>query len=335
MSALALDIGTYSIKALSGKPGRNVTVEKVAEVFNSTGYSMPSDDASLDKLASLVEAVLNDYGLPRSDVRLSLPESVISSKVIEIPPLSDAELASAINWQAEQHIPIPPEELALEYQVLYRPQKKDKTPMRVLLIGARKQMVERYVQVFHALGIEPSLIETQGIALLRSLQFDKTDPNTLVVNMGASTMDLIMVYAGEFQFVISHMNGGQLLTRALEQSVGLDSQQAEQYKRAYGLDASQFQGKVSSALLPAVNMLVAELKKSVQFFVNQHPQETVQRVVLSGGTASLPGLVQHITKELGAEVLVAAPFTGIEGQIPENVNHASMAICMGLLMREL
>lgn len=335
MPALALDIGTYSIKALSGKPGKSVAVEKVAEVFNTTGLALPTDDASMDKMAALIDAVINDYNLPRSDVRLALPESVVSSKVIEIPPLSDAELASAINWQAEQHIPIPPEELSLEYQVLFRPQKNDKTPMRVLLVGARKQMIERFVAVFHAIGIEPSLVETQGIALMRSLQFDRTDPNTLVVNLGASSMDILMVYAGEFQFAISHMNGGQLLTRALEQSVGLDAQQAEQYKRTYGLDESQFQGKLSAALLPAVNMLVSELKKSVQFFVNQHPQETVQRVVLAGGTAALPGLVQHVTKELGTEVLVAAPFTGIEANIPENINHASMAICMGLLMREL
>ena len=80
MPALALDIGTYSIKALSGKPGKSVTVEKVAEVFNTTGLALPTDDASMDKMAALIDAVINDYNLPRSDVRLALPESVVSAK---------------------------------------------------------------------------------------------------------------------------------------------------------------------------------------------------------------------------------------------------------------
>jgi len=334
MPALALDIGTYSLKAISGKPGKKIKVERVAELSNNTGIAIPTDDAAQEKLSLLVESFINDNDLPKDDVRLAMPESVISTKVIEIPSLSDAELASAIGWQAEQHIPIPPEELSLEYQVLYRPPKGDKSPMRVLLIGARKTVVERYVGMFHELGIEPTTIETQSLATLRALQFERTDPNTLVINLGASAMDMTMVYVGEIQFVISHMNAGQLLTRSLEQGVGLATSQAEQYKRSYGLDEAQFQGKVKDALLPGVNLLIGEMKKAVQFFVNKHPKETVQRVVLSGGSAALPGLIQQITNQLGAEVLVAAPFTGINANIPESINHPSMTVCMGLLMQE-
>lgn len=334
MPALAIDIGTYSIKAISGKPGKKISVDRVAEMHNPTGISVPTDDAAEEKLLNIIESFIHDNDLPKNDVRLALPESVVSTKVIEIPPLTDAELASAIGWQAEQHIPIPPEELSLEYQVLYRPAKGDKSPMRVLLVGARKTVVERYVGMFHQLGIEPTLVETQAIAALRALQFERTDPNTLVVNIGASTMDMTMVYVGELQFVIAHMNAGQMLTRALEQGVGLDAAQAEQYKRTYGLEEAHFQGKVMAALLPSANVLISEMKKSVQFFINKHPKETVQRVVLTGGSALLPGFVQQITNQLGAEVLVAAPFTGVSGQIPENINHPSMTVCMGLLMRE-
>jgi type IV pilus assembly protein PilM len=335
MPTLALDIGTYSIKAISGKSGKNPQIERVAEVFNSTGLAVPTDDASEEKLVNLLESIITDNDLPRTDVRLALPETIISTKVIEVPPLSDAELASAIGWQAEQHIPIPPEELSLEYQVLYRPPKRDKTPMRILLVGARKQVVERYVNMFHTMGIEPSLLETQIIAVIRSLVVTPEDPVTLVVHMGASSMNMALVKAGELQFVTTHLNGGQLLTKALEQTVGLDSVQAEKYKRTYGLDETQFQGKVKAALLPAVAILISEIKKAVQFYVHQFPQETVQRIVLSGGSAALPNLVQHVTAELGTEVLVAAPFTDASGTIPETINAPAMSVCMGLLLREI
>jgi type IV pilus assembly protein PilM len=333
-AAVSIDIGTYSVKAIRAKTGKKVNIERVVEVFNEAGIALPTDDASVSKLGLMLDAVFNDNDLPRTDVRLALPETVVSTKVIQIPPLSDAELASAIGWQAEQHIPIPPEELSLEYQVLYRPERKSDEQMRVLLIGTRKRMVERFVGMFNEIGIEPTLLETHMIAILRSLQFTTEDPTTLVVNLGSSSMNLAIVHKGELQFVISHMNGGQMLTKSLETSIGLDAAQAEQYKRSYGLDGSQFQGKVRDALLPPVNMLLTEVRKSVQFFVNQNPQETVQRIVLSGGSAMLPSLVQHITNELGVEVLVASPFAGVEGTIPENVNAPAMSVCMGLLQRE-
>jgi Tfp pilus assembly PilM family ATPase len=76
-----------------------------------------------------------------------------------------------------------------------------------------------------------------------------------------------------------------------------------------------------------------EMQKAIRFFINKHPQETVQRVLLSGGVAQLPGLVQQITESLGLEVLVAAPFASASGAIPE-ANHSALSVCMGLLMRD-
>jgi type IV pilus assembly protein PilM len=335
MPALAIDLGTASIKALSAKPGQKLTIQRAVEVANPTGLAIPTDDAQLTALGTLLESMIKDHNLPTNDVRLSLPETVVSSKVIAIPPLSDAELASAITWQAEQHIPIPPEELSLEYQVLFRPPKKqNNTPMRVLLVGARKPVIERYVTLYAALSIEPTVLETQTLSVLRSLQLTPADPATLIVHIGASTMDMALVNQGELEFVVTHLSGGSILSRSLEQTVGLDAKQAEEYKRTYGLDPEQFQGKVRAVLLPAIQVMTTELQKAFRFFMNQHPTLNIQRLVLSGGTAQLPGLVQHLTEVLGVEVLVAEPFATADGSIPAT-NHPAYSVCVGLLMRQL
>lgn len=335
MSALSIDIGSYTIKAISGKAGAKPNITRVAEVFNPTNVTVPSDDVQVEQLAKVLDEFIKDQKLPINDVRLSLPESIVSTKVIEVPRLSDAELASAIGWQAEQYIPIPPEELSLEYQVVFRPDKTDhETPMRVLLVGARKPIIERYVNVFTLLGIEPTVLETQIISVIRSLQFETTDPTTLVVHLGASSMCMAMVHQGEIQFVFNHMSGGQMLTRSLEQAISLDANQAEQYKRTYGLDHNQFQGKVADALSSPVKVLTDEMLKAIRFFINKSPTESVQRVLLSGGTSQLPGLLQRVTETLGVEVLMAAPFATANGAIPDT-DHPAMTVCMGLLMREL
>jgi len=335
MPALALDIGSYTIKAIAGKPGKSVVVDKVVETFNTNGIIIPTDDPQTEKLVETIGNLISDHKLPTTDVRLSLPESIISTKIINMPRLSDAELSSAIGWQAEQYIPIPPEELTLEYKVLYRPEKADNNEqMRVLLIGTRKTLVDKFIMVFNYLGIEPTLLETQILSVVRSLHFETIDPTTLIVHMGANTTTLAVVHQGELAFVFNHMSGSQTLTKTLQSAVGLDADQAEQYKRQYGLDPSQFQGKVQTALLPAVKVLTDAMQKAIRFFINQNPTANVQRVLLSGGGVQLPGIVPHLANILGTEVMLATPFAASTGNIPES-NHAAMGVCMGLLTREM
>src|SRR5579859_191258 len=332
--SLAIDIGSYTIKAIQGKPGKAVKISRTVEVFNSVGTAVPADDSTTEKLAALLGDTFRDHNLVRTDVRLSFPESLVSTKVIAIPPLSDAELASAIQWQAEQNIPIPYEELSLEYQVLTRPSREEKgQPMLVLLVGVRKSVVEKYLNVFLQLDIEPTILETQTISLMRAMQFTPEDPVTLMVHMGATTTDMAIVADGQLRFVVTNNNGGQLLTRTIERVLQLDTRQAEQYKRTYGIDETQLQGKLREVLLPVLKLSIVEMQKAMQFFVSQNPTQRVARVVLSGAPAQLPGFVQLLTEQLAAEVLTAAPFAGATGEIPE-ANQPAFPICMGLMMRE-
>lgn len=335
MPALAFDIGTYSIKFITGKTGNNLELDRLAEVFNSTGVAVPTDDAGEERLRALLQTVMNDYGLPTDDVRLSLPETVASTKVISVPPLTDAELASAIGWQAERHIPIPPEELSLQYEVLFRPAKGEEAQMRVLLVGVRKQIIERLVRVFNDLGVEPTLIETQTLSIIRALRLTANDPTTLVAHFGAASLVIALLHQLELQFVVSEMSGSQVLSKTLEKAIGLDAAQAEQYKRSFGLDETQFQGKVRQTLLPVVSEFVAQLRKAMQFFSTDHPQEAVKRVILSGGASVMPGFAQYVAAELGIEVLVATPLANVKGEVPANINQPAMTACVGLLLREL
>ncbi|MFH2021742.1 MAG: type IV pilus assembly protein PilM [Patescibacteria group bacterium] len=334
MPALAIDIGTYTIKAIQADGGKKPRIRRVIEVFNSTGLAVPTDDAVQEKLKLILKAVIENNKFTIDDVRLALPETVVSTKVIEVLPLTDAELASAIGWQAERHIPIPPEELSLEYQVLYRPGKDEKTPMKVLLVGVRKSIIERYVGMFHQIGVEPTVVETQILSVIRALQIGAEDPPTLLVHFGASSIIMAIVDHQQLKFVVNQMMGSQILTKTLEKTVNIDASQAEQYKRAYGLDPAQFEGKIKAALLPQINELVAQIKKAVQFYGSQVTQNVVKRIVLSGGACQLPGFVQYVTEQLSMEVLVSSPFSATEGTVPENINHPGMTVCVGLLMRE-
>ena len=333
MPTLALDLGTYSIKVLIGKPGKSAQVTKAFEVINPTGIAHPGDDAQAEQLRQMMTTLWQDYSLPKAQLRLSLPESVVATKVISIPPLSDSELASAIQWQAERHIPIPKEELSLQYQVIARPANKQDANMQVLLVGARKPLVERYLSLFQDIGVEPTLVETQAVSVYRNVGVAESDPVTLIAHLGASELVLQVVTAGRLDFVVSHMGGGTLLTRVLQTTLNLEAGQTEQYVRAYGLDETQFEGKVRDILLPQAREWLREMRIAMQYYANEHTGASVQRIILSGGVASLRNFAGLVSAELGTEVLVAAPF-GPSGVVENVSNPPSFVVAMGLLQYE-
>ncbi len=335
MPVTALDIGTQQIKALTGKGGLQPQIEKAIISPNQSGLAYAKDEGDAEKLLQTLDKVFRDNKLPREDVRLSLPEEIVTTKIINLPPLTNAELASAIDWQAEQHIPVPLENLSLEYQVLYRPPKKEKDqPMRVLLVGTHRDTVELYTDIFFNLGIQPKTMETQIFSMVRALGFEPEDPVTMIIHIGASNTQLAIINQTEISLASSKTGGGVLFTRAIQQAIeNLERQQAKEYKHAYGLDANQLQGKIRQAILPGLNSIGQEVKKALQFHNNQYPNQLVKRIVLCGGSANIPGLIEYFTKLTGIEVLRASPFAPASGNIPQE-NQQEYIVTMGLMMRK-
>lgn len=335
MSITALDIGTHSIKVLISKDNNGRLLQKALVLPNKTALVIPKNDQEALQYAEMVANLFQDYKLEQSDVRLSLPEYLIANKVIEVPYLSDAELASAIGWQAEQVIPIPKNDLALQYQILEKPEKKTpEAKMKVILVATQKSLIERINNAFLSIGIEATLMETHIFSVLRALDINETDPETIILNMGASGNDIAVVAKGSFEFVFNSKTGAALIDGAIAQSFNLDLQQAEQYKINYGLDPKQLEGKLLQVSTPIIDNLIIDLQKTIRFFTQNHPEQKIKRIVLAGGPAQMIGLPEKISQTLGLEVLQMAPFNNLKGQIPEK-NQLSYAVATGLLARKL
>ena len=112
----------------------------------------------------------------------------------------------------------------------------------------------------------------------------------LVVDLGAKATDMAVVENGLVVFSRSIATAGEALTRAIATSLGLDPSQAEAYKKAYGVDPQKLEGKVREAIGPVLNVVVKEIEKTIAYY-HSETRKTVKRVILSGGTAGLPEVV--------------------------------------------
>lgn len=338
---VGLDLGFFSVKAvalLSDKEQFKLLS------LGSTPSPLPGmvsdNETDLEAVAASIRKLFEVTRMDSRNVIAALPESKVFTRVIDdLPYLSDSELSSAIRYVAEEFIPMSLSDVNLNWQILVRSDPKAKNPRTVVLvIASPKKVVEKYIKVLQMAGIKPSALETETIAVSRSLVGNNPfSPTTMIMQMGATTTDFTVISKGLIWLTRSISTGGIALTRSLTQHFNFEMGQAEQYKKIYGLAEDALEGKVYEALKPIVDIIATEGKRVIQAFDSKYPQASVKRVVVSGGGAKMPGLVVYLANNLGLEVQEADPWYSIiadKNTGSSFAKDASFSVAVGLALRE-
>jgi type IV pilus assembly protein PilM len=286
-------------------------------------------------LADILKKVISQVGIRGREVNLSLPESATFTRVIKFPLLSDEEIASAVKWEAEQYIPIPVTEAVVQYNLLERNQQK--AYVSVLLVAVPKNIVEKYMKVIKLAGLMPVVAETELTAISRSLSPEKG--THIVLDIGSSATNVGIVRDLNIVFARSIPVGGEAFTRAVSQYFNIDLAQAEEYKKTYGLQSNQLEGKVKASLEPICRVIIDEIKKAIHFYTTEiEGSETPKSIVITGGASSMPDIVSYLAENLGLETAIGNPFSKIN--IDEESNKKLLPFAslygatVGLAMRE-
>ena len=313
---VGLDIGFSSIKVVAlSKEDKGFRLVSLGSIASPEPGMVSDADTDLEAVASSIKKLLVAAKIEDKEVIAALPESKVFTRVIDdLPFLTDNELTSAIRYAAEEFIPMPLTDVNLNWQVLSRSDKKDKNARTIVLVVASpKNAVSKYLKVLNFAGLQPKALETETIAVTRSLVGNNPfSPATLIMQLGAQTTDFAIVAKGLIWLTRSISTGGLALTRALAQHFNFEMAQAEEYKKVYGLLSSQLEGKVLDVLRPVVDIIASEGKRVIQAFEAKYPQEGIKRVVLSAGGAKMPGAVIYFAEKLGLEVQEADPWYSIE-----------------------
>jgi type IV pilus assembly protein PilM len=346
-----LDIGSNALKAVElVNRGGKFHLNTFGYHPTPAGAIFSDADNDQRELSRYIREMIEESRIQSRNVVAAFPESLIFTRVIEVPAVSEAELANAIEWQAEQYIPMPLTEIRLSWMVLDKEilekarkgQEEKKPKVNVLLVAAPNTLVDRYIAVLEGAGLQPIALETETVAIARALTpvSDGRMPTTLVMSIGASTTDLAVVNGGIIQFTRSIGTGGTAIARAISQELGFDMNQAEEYKKAYGLMEDQLEGKIMKVVRPVVEVIINEVERAIMYFQTHNPSSPVKRVVLTGGTAQLPGLVLFLANTLGLEVQIGNPWDGIsvpdqfKSKTDQVENQVSFAVAVGLAKRE-
>ena len=337
-SIFGLDIGQTMIKAVS------LSLEKDGYLLNAV-LSTPTpengmlSESPLDQqeVAKIIRKMIDDAKIDTKEVSIALPENQVYTKVIEMPPLSDKELSSAIYWEAEQQIPVPLANITLDYKVLERPQKgEDTSSMKVLLVGAATKLLSKYEKVVSLAGLDIAAIETEVLAVIRSTVPDESFPTSLIVCIGTFNTSLTIVRHNIIIFTYSIPTGGAAISRAIASTFNFSMHQAEEYKKVYGLLENDFGGKIAQAMEPILMAILSEIKKAFAYYRNIYKEEPIRQIMLSGASAKLPGLTGFFAKRAGIETLIVNPWKILSDQdVPKEIidNAPEYTVAVGLAMR--
>ena len=303
-----LDIGATSIKALSlKKSGTSFAIESLG-IGPAPAKGILSESAEdLKNFADTVKTVITSANIKQKEVNLALPENQVFTKIIEMPSLSEKELAAALKYEMEQYVPLPLDQVKTDWQVLNASPKGKIT--RILLVAAPTVLIKKYEAVMDQIGLIPVTIETEMLSVHRSLfpLINTPSPN-MIVHMGATTTNIAIVKNGEIVMVFTVDKGGIAITRAVSLDLGIDLAQADAYKKAYGLNKEAFEGKIGKSLFPILESILGDIRKTFLLFKDKNHDEQVTQIILSGGSAQLPGIDIYFTNQLNIQVVLGNTF---------------------------
>lgn len=342
-TVLGLDIGTRFIKFVELAHLGHDKFELLGAGMAPAPIKGLNSDSNIDheSLAVSIKNLLREGKVRNKIVNIALAEASVYTRVVQVPPLTERELASAIKWEAEQYIPKPLNEVQMDFSIIG--ESKDAEGVKkldVLLVAAPLVLIERYKKILKLCDLDINALETEIISASRSLlppTFDK--PLTLmVINLGALTTDFSIIRKGVISFTRSLPTGGASFTKAISQDLGFPTPQAEEFKKTYGLDEAKLEGKIFRSLKPIFMVISEEVKRSITYFLNKFPDEVISTIILSGGSARLPKLVEKIAEATGIETQVGGPWSRVHADPTRfsklNDEAAVFVVATGLAMRE-
>jgi len=324
---LGIDISSTSVKLLElSRSGSRYRVEAYAVEPLPANAVVEKNIAELEGVGQALQRVVAKAKTGCKSAVVAVSGSAVITKIIEMDAgLSDEELENQLKIEADQYIPYPLEEVAIDFEV-QGPAPRSPGRAEVLLAACRKENVEIREAALALAGLTAKVVDVEAYALERSygllapqLGAAHGELTVAVVDIGATMTTLSVLHNGRTIYTREQLFGGRQLTEEIQRRYGLSQEEAGLAKKQGGLPDDYD----SEVLLPFKEAVVQQVSRSLQFFFAAGQFHDVDCILLAGGTASIPGLDHMIQQKIGTQTLVANPFADMA--LSSKVNAGALA----------
>ena len=285
----ALDIGTNSIRMiqLSGNAEKGWTLDKFAYVPVDQKITKDDSETGKRKLGEIILGAREQAGIKTKNIAIGLPARKTYTAIIEVPNAPQRELTQTVKYEADQYVPMSVDEAKIDFAVLGI-SPNDAKKAEILLSSTDNAYAESVMESVEQLGLNVIAQEPEPIAMVRALAPVGVQDARMIIDLGETSTDLVVMYQGSPRLVRSIPGGLLSFVRTVENSLKVRDDQARQFILKFGLAQDKLEGKVFEALKSTLEGFAMEMTKSVRFFQNRYVGAQVGGIVLSGFSGIIP-----------------------------------------------
>ena len=344
-AVVGLDIGSSAVKAVELKAaGKGFKV--VAFAIQPVPPDSIVDGAIIDgaAVADAIRRVFENKAFKTKEVAASLSGNAVIVKKINLPIMTESELAESIYWEAEQYIPFDIQDVNLDYQILNAGVGAESAgTMDVLLVAAKKEKIADYTGVISQAGRVPVVVDVDAFALQNAYEMNYgLEPDAVVVllNAGASAININILTGDQSLFTRDISIGGNAYTEAVQKELNLPFDSAEQAKRGELVDGVNAED-VTPVLHAMTENVLLEIQKTFDFFKATASSDRIDKIVLSGGASRVDGFAAALQERFSTAVESFDPFKKIAfdalklGVADAEALIPTVAVAVGLALRRV
>lgn len=340
---VGLDIGSKSIKAaevIEGKKG--YTLSKFGMVDISPGLIEDGAVKDPEAVADILKNMFKSYGLKNHKVAISIGGYSVIVKKISVQSTTEEQLQDTIHFEAEQYIPFDINDVNLDFQILGE-NENNPNQMNVLLVAAKKEMVNDYVHLAELAGLDPRIIDVDAFALqnIFELNYDPApEDNIALIDIGASKTSLNILKGDTSVFMRDVSLGCGQINQKIASLIDCSLEEAEAIK--FGEINEKISAEdLSDIISSVVTDWCTEIRRALDFFYSTYPDDQIKKIILGGGGGNIQELRQLLAVETSAEVQTINPFQQFyldsdrfDTEYLEKIAPQA-SICMGLATRRV
>jgi type IV pilus assembly protein PilM len=305
-TVVGLDIGSCTLKAVElRRSGKGFRVAAFAVEAVPPDSIVDGSIVDAPAVVSALRRLFENKAFKTTDVAASLSGNAVIVKKVNLPVMTDAELADSISWEAEQYIPFDIKDVNLDYQILAEGSNTDaRDTMEVLLVAAKKDKIADYTGVIEQAGRVPVVLDVDAFALQNAYEVNyDLDPAAVVVllNAGASAININVLSGGRSLFTRDISMGGNSYTEAVQNELDVPFASAELAKQGQFVDGISYDD-VRPVLQAVTENVLLEIQKTFDFFKATSASDRIDLILLSGGGSTVDGFAESVAERFGVAV---------------------------------
>jgi type IV pilus assembly protein PilM len=352
---VGLDIGSHAIKLVE------IEDSKKGRILKNFGIiGLPQDAIvegaikEMEIVSSAIKTLYKNMKIKNKNVVTSISGYSVIVKKISIQKRGEAELDASIQDEAEQYIPFDINDVNLDYEILTPPgneeaekkgegDKGDKGLMDVMLVAAKKDIVEDYVSLLHLTGLSPAILDVDAFALQNAFELSAESISGCyaLVNVGAEELGINAIKNGVSIFTRDSSYGGYQINEAIMSKFDVSYEEAEKIKLGGTKIDQKDKGALEEIFTSVISGWVNEIKRALDFLATTYPDETIEKIVISGGSCRFPGFQKYLELETEIPVIELNPFGNLQVNDkafdPKYLTYMApqAAIAVGLALRSI